>query len=64
MTAYATAPIPTHPGMQKCGLAGCHSPEFTAGICGKHYLEFCVAPEYARVKTAVADWHRRLESEK
>ena len=34
------------------------------GLCVSCFNEFSLSPEYARVKTAIADWQRRIALEK
>jgi hypothetical protein len=34
------------------------------GLCVSCFNEFSLSPEYARVKTAIADWQRRVALEK
>lgn len=42
----------------------CKTHLFADGLCATHHIEFAAAPEYARVKTAIADWQRRVALEK
>lgn len=42
----------------------CPLPRFADGLCRQHHMVFSFSHEYARVKTAVADWVRRGQLEK